>query len=187
MLRAIISAHVNRSWGVKLVNSTWIRQLKYKPIETDNKITIGHKMTQALEKKRQKYLLKKMNDGKYAPNKRLLIAAYNPHFHHYTNQVYRDFSERNLASYGWKNRRSRGKYFTINPIGSHPSLIDATKTRTNNDKLIELENMGLNECLIARVKSEFNIIRLIFEFFFDLNMQLNKFNVCFKGPLIYSI
>lgn len=178
MLRAFFS-HVNRN----IVNRNLVmvlsrRELKYKPIETNNKITVGHKMTQVIEKKRSNYMVKKASEEKYSRSpttlaidrevreakiqrRRLLIAAFNPQFNHYTDQVYKDFSERNFASYGWKNRRSRDQYFTINAIGSHPSIIDVNKMRTADDQVIDFSNLLLNESIVSRLKSAFDITRLI--------------------------
>lgn len=149
-----------------LVNTTQpARFLNYKPIETSNKITLGHKMTQVIEKKREKYLLKKSTEQKYSvnntrPNRKLLIAAFRPELNHYTDQAYRDFSDRNLASYGWKGRQSGGQYFTINSIGTHPSLIDPNRFRTEDDQIIDFSSLNLNECLVSKLKSAFGILRL---------------------------
>ena len=128
------------------------RNLQYKPIETSNIIRIGHKMTQVIDKKRQKYLEKKIQEEKFSnsfrQSRRLLIACSNPNFNHYTGQAYKNFSERNFASYGWRNRRSAGQYFTINAISSHPSLIDNQKLKNEREEMIEFNDTFLNPLLI---------------------------------------
>lgn len=138
-----------------------VRGLKYEPIQTTNKITVGHKMTQVIEKHRQTYLKNKIENEKYGMNKltnrRLLIACSNPQFNYYTGQAYKKFTERNMASYGWRNRRSAGQYFTINSITSHPSLIDVNKLRNDRDEMIELKDLNLNQTLINLVSKNLGI------------------------------
>jgi hypothetical protein len=91
------------------------RYLKYEPIQTNRKIEIGHKMVRVIDKKRQKFLADKQEEKKYSnlnlkSSRKLLIAASNPVFNHYTGQVYKNFTDQNLASWGWKNRRSMNSY-----------------------------------------------------------------------------
>ena len=39
-----------------------VKFLNYKPIETDNKIVNGHKLTQVIEKNRQKLVISKLSE-----------------------------------------------------------------------------------------------------------------------------
>ncbi|RNA13027.1 putative ATP-dependent RNA helicase DDX28 [Brachionus plicatilis] len=147
---------INTIINTKINNVQFMRFLQYKPIETSNVIRMGHKMTQVIEKKRHKYLEKKVQDEKYSntfrQSRRLLIASWNPNFNHFTGQAYKNFSERNFASFGWKNRRSAGQYFTINAISSHPSLIDSSKVRNERGEMIEFEDTFLSPILIQKLK-----------------------------------
>jgi superfamily II DNA/RNA helicase len=49
--------------------------------------------------------------------------------------------------------KGNGRYFTINAIGSHPSLISPEKLRNEKDEKIEFTDLTLNETLIERLKS----------------------------------
>jgi len=100
------------------LNST--KQLNFKPIETENKIQIGSRLSQVLEKHRQTSIL---NEAiKSRPNKtnsRLLISASLKSKNHYAGQTYSNFSDQhNLVSNNWHNRISNGKHFTIIPNGA---------------------------------------------------------------------
>jgi hypothetical protein len=147
------------------VHTSSPRRLNYTPIETDHKIEIGHKMTQVIEKHRLKHLIKQSTSEEYAQrfrtNKRLLIACSTPQFNHYAGQHYKNFSpQQHLASYGWRNRGSAGKYFTVNPINAHPSLIDPTRHRNEQDECIDFSDLHtLNPILAELLKLNMKISR----------------------------
>ena len=135
-----------------------IRCLNYQPIESKNVIKIGHKMTQELEKKRIKYVKQQAESEastNYNPilNKKaqLLISCSNPQFNHYTNQSYKDQGhDKYLFSSTWFNRRSAGKYFTINSQGKHPSQPDKNQP-------IQFDNMNLNQILAELLRVNLRI------------------------------
>ena len=149
---------------------TVYRNLKYIPIETKNKIEIGSKMMQEIAKKEQKFELDKLKNRKYEPNStsRLLIACSNKQFNHFTDQAYKNFNESNLASFGWRNRASRDQYFTINSLGSHPSLNILNPTV---DKINELK---INPILVDLLKKRFNISFLTNIQSMSINEILNR-------------
>ena len=132
-----------------------IQHLNYKPIETDNKIQIGHKLTQVIEKNRHKSILNFSKKAQFKPDpivNRLLITCSTKSKNHYAGQLYNNFSDHhNLASASWHNRISSGKYFTINPNGAHPSLLSSKK----NDLL----EFNLNESLIKQLETNLNITK----------------------------
>ncbi len=146
------------------------RHLKYIPIETNNKIEIGSKMTQVIEKKRQKYEMDKLKNRKYEPKStsKLLIACSNKQFNHYTGQAYKNFSERNLASFGWRNRASRDQYFTINTLGSHPSL------NMLNPTIEKMNDLNINPIMVDLLRKNFNINLLTNIQFLSINEILNR-------------
>ena len=126
------------------------RSLNYTPIQTENKIEVGHNMTRVIEKYRKKYVIQKAtkeattHNQLFKPNPKLLIACSNPVFNYFVGQTYKAFSPRlHLASFGWTNRSSEGKYFTINPVSHHPSIINATKYRNERDEAIEFTEFKL--------------------------------------------
>ncbi|CAF0710611.1 unnamed protein product [Brachionus calyciflorus] len=172
------SKYLPNNKNIPLLNLT--RTLKYAPIETNNKIEIGHKMTQVIEKHRQKHLQNKLENEKYSINfnqqstRRLLIASSNPFFNHYTGQAYKNFSERNLASFGWRNRRSAGQYFTINAIRSHPSLIDSNKIRNEKGEMIEFEDLNINSNLINLVKQNLGMHQPTLIQYLSINQILQR-------------
>lgn len=106
---------------VGVIQVTVRRELNFRPIQTENKIVTGHKMTRVIDKLRTKHLVKQVEEEKHigvthprfnTKNKKLLIACSSPVFNHYTSQTYKNFSDKqNLASYGWVNRRS--EYHTL--------------------------------------------------------------------------
>jgi hypothetical protein len=131
------------------LNST--KQLNFKPIETENKIQIGSRLSQVLEKHRQTSIL---NEAiKSRPNKtnsRLLISASLKSKNHYAGQTYSNFSDQhNLVSNNWHNRISNGKHFTIIPNGAHPSLISKSH--------MEFSDLNLCDELIQSLNSNFKI------------------------------
>jgi hypothetical protein len=78
-----------------------IRLLNYSPIITENKIHVGHKMTQVIDKYRQKALINEIEKKKTLPKRHkqhLLISSSTPSFNHYYGQTYKNFNEKNLAS-----------------------------------------------------------------------------------------
>ena len=146
------------------------RNLKYTPIETPNKITVGSKMMQVIEKKQQKYELDKIKNRNYEPKStsKLLIACSNKQFNHYTGQAYKNFSERNLASFGWRNRASRDQYFTINSLGSNSSL------NILNPIIDKMNDLKINPILKDLLKKNFNISFLTNIQFLSINEILNR-------------
>lgn len=52
----------------KSVNLILTRSLNYRPIESKNKIKVGHQMTKTIEKYREKFLLKKIAKERSAAN-----------------------------------------------------------------------------------------------------------------------
>jgi hypothetical protein len=156
------------------------RCLHYSPIETDNKIVVGHKMTQVVEKHRQKHMLKQATSQqhalKFSNNKRLLIASSTPQFNHYAGQTYKEFTPRHhLASHSWSSRNSVGKYFTVNPIGGHPSLIDHAKHRAENDEIIEFANFKqLNPVLTELLRLNMAISRPTYIQFLSVGTILQR-------------
>ena len=133
--------------------ASFYRFLKYVPIETTNKIQASSKMMQAIEKKRQKIEIDTLRDRKYVPKStsQLLISCSNKQFNHYTGQAYKNFSERYFASYGWRNRASRDQYFTINSLGSHPSLKEL------NPSIEKINELNIKPVLVELLKSNFNL------------------------------
>jgi len=129
------------------LNQTFFRGLNYIPIEAQTQISVGHKMTQTIDKNRQKALINEMKRKQFNPKNRnsdhLLISCSTPSFNHYNGQVYKKFTTLNLASVGWLARQSSGKYFTINALGNHPSLTDESCSFTL---------LNLNQSLIDSLK-----------------------------------
>lgn len=174
MLQAGLTQNVN-------IQQQQRRGLKYEPIKAEHKIEMGHKMTQVVEKKRLNYVKRREQTDKYSnvnvkPTRRLLIACSNPVFNHYTGQAYKNFSERDLASFGWKNRHSAGRYFTVNPIntgGSHPSLIDSSRLRNEHDSVIEFADLYLNPTLIDRL-ARLNILRPTYVQYLSMQRILSR-------------
>jgi hypothetical protein len=79
-----------------------VRSFQYVPIESKNKIVVGHKMTQIIENKRivyaKKHFEKEMRD-KMKTKSNLIIKCKNSAFDHYYGQYYdREFDERYYAS-----------------------------------------------------------------------------------------
>ena len=137
-----------------LINPT--RNLNYTPISTEKKIQIGHKMTQVIDKNRQASLIKQIEKQKYLPRRssqHLLLSSCSASFNHYQGQVYRNFTDKNLASVSWQSRNSCGKFFTINPSGAHPSLLNE---KQYPDKPTFL-NFNLNRQLVDSLNENFNI------------------------------
>jgi superfamily II DNA/RNA helicase len=158
-----------------------VNNLNYAPIITENKIHVGHKMTRVIEKQRQKHLIKQNEDEKYTQKynittRKLLIACSNPTFNHYTGQPYKNFDPRHhLVSFGWLSRKSAERYFTINPISAHPSLIDPTKYRNEQGELVEFSDFKcLNPVLVDLLKLNFNITRPTYIQYFSLNETLKR-------------
>jgi superfamily II DNA/RNA helicase len=135
------------------------RCLNYQPIQSKNIVKIGHKMTQALEKKRIEYVKQQADSAvntKYnsivdKKAQKLLISCSNPQFNHYTNQSYKDQGhDKYLFSSTWFNRRSAGKYFTINSYGKHPSQPDKNQP-------FQFEHMNLNQILVELLRVNLRI------------------------------
>lgn len=133
-----------------------VKFLNYKPIETDNKIVNGHKLTQVIEKNRQKSLHNEFEKYKFKPtntSSRLLIACSTIGKNHYAGQIYKNYTDQHcLASSNWSNRISNGKYFTLNPYGTHPSL-----TLNKQNDYIDFKDLNLNEVIINSLKSNLDI------------------------------
>ena len=129
------------------------KNLNFKPIETENKINIGSRLTQVIEKHRQKSILHEAVKSRLRPDTsrgRLLISASIQSKNHYSGQVYSNFSDQhNLVSNNWDNRVSNGKYFTIISSGAHPSL--ASKSHA------EFSDLNLNETLIESLSANLSI------------------------------
>lgn len=136
------------------VSSNAIRCLNYVPIASENKITIGHKMTRVIEKNRQKATIanleKKRNLQKARSAHHLLISSSSAVFNHYVGQTYKQFTTKNLASHSWESRSSSGKFFTINAWGSHPSLLSSE---------YRLSDLNLDHQLVQVLRNKFNIER----------------------------
>jgi hypothetical protein len=85
------------------------------------RITVPHRIIKHVERlrarataaKRQQQLLQHGNR-----NGNLVIACKRAKFNHYDGQKYTDLTIRNLASAGWKNRKSKLDCFTINATKS---------------------------------------------------------------------
>lgn len=101
--------------------------IAFKPIQTANKIVVGTKMSELIEKSREKFLVKQLQ-LKDTKSKPLLISCPNPEFNHYLNQKYANFDHKMLYSAGWTKRRSNGKYFTVNPVAKKSEM------RLNDDE-----------------------------------------------------
>jgi ATP-dependent RNA helicase DDX28 len=133
-----------------------VKFLNYRPIETDNKIVNGHKLTQVIEKNRQKSLHNEFEKYKFKPTNtqsRLLISCSTIGKNHYAGQNYKNYTDQHcLASSNWSNRISNGKYFTLNPNGTHPSL-----TLNKQNDYIDFKDLNLNEAIINSLKSNFDI------------------------------
>lgn len=134
---------------------TSIRFLNYVPIQATTKITAGHKMTQVIDKNRQKAIFNEFERRKMLPRNKnsqhLLISCSSPSFNHYHGQLYKKFTPLNLASVGWLARASSGKSFTINACGKHPSLTDESYS---------FQHLNINPELIHILKSKLQIERL---------------------------
>ena len=134
-------------------HKTAIRCLNYIPIQAATKITVGHKMTQTIDKNRLKALLderKKQISKKQTSGNDLLISCSSPSFNHYYGQIYKKFTPLNLASVGWLARMSSGKYFTINARGRHQSLMDES---------CSFQALKINKELIDSLKPNLNVER----------------------------
>lgn len=126
------------------------------PIASDNKITVGHKMTQVIDKNRQKAIFNDLERKRHQKSKKSLsqhiaIACSSPSFNHHHGQTYRNFTDQNLASVGWQARYSSGKYFTINAIGAHPSIMHEGYT---------FKDLNVSEELVSSLRDKFKIERL---------------------------
>lgn len=138
----------------KILNTQWhsVRSLNYIPIESSNKIQVGHRMTQVIDKKRQKAIFnelnRKQNIDRRKTGKHLLISSSSPSFNHFDGQLYKNFSSTNLASVSWKSRSSQGKFFTINANGAHPAVLK---------DIHDFEGLNLNPSLIELLKKNLDI------------------------------
>jgi superfamily II DNA/RNA helicase len=153
------------------------RLLNYTPISTENKITVSHKMIQTIEKKRSNQLLQEARNQRYVPDKnaqKLIISCSNKLKNHYSGQAYRDFSERNLASYGWRSRRSTDQYFTINAFGSHPSIKKIEKLETENKEQISFDYFNLSRCLLELARVNYGIEKPTYIQYLALNEILSR-------------
>ncbi len=147
----------NRNAFLTAINSlhqTSFRCLNYIPIQAQTQITVGHKMTQTIDKNRQKALMnefkRKQLKARNKNSDHLLISCSTPSFNHYHGQVYKKFTPLNLASVGWLARQSSGKYFTINALGKHPSLTDESCSFTH---------LNISQTLIDSLKNNMKIER----------------------------
>ena len=130
------------------------RCLHYMPIETSNKIEVGHKMTQVIEK----HLVKLRTDAQHkfklrnSASKTLLISSSTPSKNHYVGQKYAKFIEmEHMCSYSWANRTSVGKFFTINPTGAHPAKMVGERSH------LQFDDTGLSGELVRRLASALNV------------------------------
>jgi len=122
-------------------------------------------MIKEIEKKKIKSDIKKFENLKFSPtkqgaarsNSKLLISCSNPAFNHYTGQAYKNFSERNFASFGWQNRQSAGQQFTINVLESHSSLVSNSKFQVDSDETIDFSAVNINKTLIELLRLNFDI------------------------------
>jgi ATP-dependent RNA helicase DDX28 len=128
-----------------------IRFLQYIPIETPNRIEVGHKQTQFIEKKRITFAKDKIYRDQNTPRKEvLMIKCSKPHMNHFYGQIYKGKLQSHLASAGWTNRRNNGEWFTLLPQRTHPAMSD--------EKLVkDLTELNLNENLIKVLQDEFKI------------------------------
>ncbi len=151
-------SHISRNSRTLLdclrATQTAVRCLNYIPIESENKITVGHKMTRVIEKNRQKAIFneleRKRNLQINKSAEHLLISCSSSVFNHFAGQTYKQFTTKNLASHSWESRNSSGRFFTINALGPHPSLL------SREHKLAEL---NFDNDLLQVLKTEFNIER----------------------------
>ena len=136
-----------------------LRFLKYVPINTGNKIQVGTKMTQVIEKKRQTSLLKEVERKKNKINTSSapIISCSSKTLNHYPGQIYKILSDNCLASRSWANRRSNGKYFTINSFGNHPSSKDINQNLKDNNQKFNFNDLGLPAALTEVLLKNFDI------------------------------
>lgn len=155
-----------------------IRCFQYRPIETKNKIEVGHKMTQVVEKRRQDFLIKQEENAKYKvdTSSKLLISSCNKVFNHSVGQIYKNFNDTNLASFGWKNRRSVGRYFTINSVSSHPSLLRNTRIGKQSETLFQFKDLNIHQILASLINENFKIQNPTHIQFLSINEILQRKN-----------
>ena len=155
-----------------------IRCFQYRPIETKNKIEVGHKMTQVVEKRREDFLIKQEENAKYKvdTSSKLLISSCNKVFNHSVGQIYKNFSDTNLASFGWKNRRSVGRYFTINSVSSHPSLLRNTRIGKQSETLFQFKDLNIHQILASLINENFKIQNPTHIQFLSINEILQRKN-----------
>ena len=172
-LNASLMRHVSSALACKHIlkpigaSTPFYRYLNYTPIETTNKIQVGNKMTQEIEKKRRVYEQNEQMNKKYEPRaaSQLLIACSNKQFNHYTGQAYRNFSEKNLASLGWRNRASRDQYFTINSLGS---------LQTINASIDKIKELHIHPVLVQSLQKNFNIHSLTNIQYQSINQNMSR-------------
>ena len=122
------------------------------PIESKNKIVVGHKMTQIIEHKRivyaKKNAEKEIRDRVKTKNN-LIIKCKDSTYDHYYGQYYdREFDESFYASRAWKNKKD--DYFVINAFGPHPAIAEEDSQKT-------FAELNINENIIKSLEEKFNI------------------------------
>ena len=84
--------------------------------DTGSRITVPHKMQRTIHKIKMKQAVRSSQKERNYKGP-VVIACSRKVFNHHKGQTYSKFSPQHLASGGWKNKASRGHFFTINSIG----------------------------------------------------------------------
>jgi hypothetical protein len=75
-------------------------------------------MVKRMERLRAKAQAEKRRLRTYNSDAKLAITCRRPQFNHYIGQRYSDLTIKCLASGGWKHKKSKSDYFTINATQS---------------------------------------------------------------------
>jgi len=78
------------------------------------RITVPHRMMKHIEKQR----LRRLEPEPFWSKRPVIITCGQKKFNHHMGQTYRDLTVKDLASGGWKHRKSKSAYFTINAFKS---------------------------------------------------------------------
>jgi len=78
------------------------------------RITVPHRMMRRIEKQR----LRRSEPEPFWSKKPVIITCKQKKFNHHIGQTYRNLTVKDLASGGWKHRKSKSDYFTINAYKS---------------------------------------------------------------------
>ncbi|CAH1791164.1 unnamed protein product, partial [Owenia fusiformis] len=135
-------ACLNKITTLKLCRCHLVQSQQVATIMSDAlpRITVPHKMVERLEKMKQKQqeTMKKKSVKKDNP---IIISCKRKQFNHYKGQLYTNWSPQSLTSHGWKNKRNKGDYFTINAFQSNPAF------RNKTEDGMTFKNMELDDSI----------------------------------------